>query len=200
MRAWGLRLVAASCSAFALACGGGASSDGPEYTARDRGVTTSEPSTEGAEDSMIEALNRRARAGAVTEILHGVEVSDPYRALETESELTTEWIDVQTARTAAAIAEWSNSAMAARLEENLRIGVLGAGDIAGDMAFISRRDGDREQPALYVRSIRTGAERLLIDPTTYGARGALTGTSSRRRGATSRSGSPPTGTSAARCG
>jgi prolyl oligopeptidase len=173
MRVRGLhQLAVLTLTVWAVACGGGAGTDAPEYTARDRGVV-SETTGEGAEESMIEALNRRAREGAVTETLHGVEVSDPYRALETESALTTEWIDVQTARTAGAIAEWSNSAMAARLEENLRIGVLGAGAIAGDSAFISRRDGDREQPALYVRSVRTGTERLLIDPLTYGARGAL---------------------------
>lgn len=154
-----------------LGCAGSATPP-PEYGAND---VVSPAATEPAlEESVIQSLNRRAReAGATTDVLFGFEVSDPYRALETESAITDEWIEVETARTAGAIASWSNSAMGERLEELLRIGVVGAGDVAGDYAFLSRREGEREQPALYVRDLRTSRERVLIDPLTYGERAAL---------------------------
>jgi len=143
----------------------------PEYSASE--VAPSEPSAP-PEESVIQALNRRAReAGAVVERLHGVEVSDPFRALESEGAITSEWIEVQTARTAGRIAEWSSRRMADRLDALLRIGVLGAGDVAGDWIFLSRRDGEREQPAIYVRPVAGGAERLLIDPLVEGERVAL---------------------------
>jgi prolyl oligopeptidase len=168
------RLLVALCVVGgAWACSGSAT-PAPEYGARELSGATDEGTGAMAEESVIVSLNRRAReAGATTDVLHGVEVSDPFRALETDSPITSEWIDVETARTAAAIAGWSNSAMAERLESLLRIGVVGAGDVAGDFAFLTRRDGDREQPALFVRELATGTERLLIDPLTYGERGAL---------------------------
>ena len=57
--------------------------------------------TRGAEavtESDLTRLNARARAGAVTDTLHGVEVEDPFRALEEDSPLTTEWVETQTSR------------------------------------------------------------------------------------------------------
>lgn len=143
----------------------------PEYAAMPRTTTeTTEPVLGPLRD-----LNRRAReAGELTETLHGVEVADPYRALESESALTTEWIEVQTARTAAAIAEWSNAAMRERLDGLLHIGTIGGAAIAGDRVLLSRREGEREQPAIYVRGLTADSpERLLLDPLTYGERAAL---------------------------
>ncbi len=124
--------------------------------------------------SPLEDLNARARAGAVTETLHGVSVDDPYRALEEDSPLTREWIDVQTARTAGAVVEWSRAATSRRLDELLRIGTVGGAAIAGDHVFYQLREGEREQPALMVRGLgATDAARILIDPLTYGEHAAL---------------------------
>jgi prolyl oligopeptidase len=124
--------------------------------------------------SVVQELNRRARAGAVTETIHGVEVADPYRSLEEDSPLTTEWIDVQTARTAAAVASWSRAATSERLEALLRIGTVGGGAVAGTSVFYQLREGDREQPALMVRGTAAGSTaRILVDPQTLGAHAAL---------------------------
>lgn len=124
--------------------------------------------------SPLEELNARARAGAVTETIHGVEVEDPYRALEEDSDLTHEWIDVQTARTAAAVVQWSRPATSRRLDELLHIGTVGGATVAGDHVFYQLREGDREQPALMVRGLgASDAARVLIDPLTYGERAAL---------------------------
>ncbi len=125
--------------------------------------------------SPIELLNHRARAGAVTETIHGVAVDDPYRALEADDALTHEWIDVQTARTASAIVGWSRPSTSRRLDELLRIGSVSGALVAGSQVFYLRREGDREQPALYVRrtSEPDTSARVLVDPLTYGDRAAL---------------------------
>ena len=161
------RLIALSLLAALSGCGGGASTE-----------PTPEPATTGSETAVtlspLEELNARARAaGATTETLHGVEVEDPYRALETESELTSEWIRWQSERTTQALAGWTHEATGARLRELLSIGTVGGAQTAGDWVLYTRREGDREQPALFVRPVRGGAERMLVDPLTYGERAAL---------------------------
>jgi prolyl oligopeptidase len=124
--------------------------------------------------SPLQRLNARARAaGATTETLHGVDVSDPFRALESDSEITREWIEWQTARTREAVAAWSRPAMEARIREVLSIGAIGGGATAGHWVVYARRDPDREQPALYVQPVAGGAARILVDPLTYGERAAL---------------------------
>lgn len=128
---------------------------------------------ERTEPSELQALNARARQGAVTETLHGVEISDPYRSLETESDETRAWIDAQTARTNGRLSEWADPGAARRLDTLLSIGTLGAPQVAGERLFYTKREGEREQPALYVREGGRLREAPLIDPLTYGERAAL---------------------------
>jgi len=139
-----------------IACGG---------TQPSAATTPDEPDTEDA----LHALNAEAREGAVTETLHGVEVADPYRALETESPLTTRWIEAQSARTEEALPE--DEGRRARVEALLQIGALGGVRVGGERVFYELREGEREQPALMVRI--GDAEHLLIDPTSFGERAAL---------------------------
>src|SRR5690606_4223621 len=127
----------------------------------------------------IQELNARARAaGETTETLHGVEIADPFRALESDSEITTEWIERQSERSREAIASWTRPGVAERIAELLSIGTIGGAAIGGDVVVYSRRDAGREQPALFVQALsRTGAPagepRMLLDPQTYGERAAL---------------------------
>ncbi|HEY8432051.1 MAG TPA: prolyl oligopeptidase family serine peptidase [Sandaracinaceae bacterium] len=123
--------------------------------------------------SEVQSLNARARQGAVTETLHGLEIADPYRALEEDSELTRAWIEAQTARTDAALAAWTDPSARRRLDTLLSIGVIGGPVVAGDRLFYTKREGDREQPALYVREGDRLREQPLIDPLTWGERAAL---------------------------
>ena len=124
--------------------------------------------------SPLEDLNARARAGSVTETLQGVAVEDPYRSLEDDTPLTHEWIDVQTARTAAAVTSWSRAATSRRLDELLRIGSVSGAVVAGEHTFYLLREGEREQPALMMRGLAaTDTARVLIDPMTYGEHAAL---------------------------
>jgi prolyl oligopeptidase len=155
--------------AFALAagaCGGAPSSPPPE-------PTTGGESRRRTERSDVQRLNARAREGAVTETLHGVEIADPYRALEQDSALTREWIEAQTARTAAVLDEWRDPEAAERLATLLSIGVIGSPVVAAERVFYTKREGEREQPALYVREDGALSDEPLVDPLAYGERAAL---------------------------
>ncbi len=128
---------------------------------------TEVPSTD--PHAALHAINQEARAGGVVETLHGVEVRDPYRSLETESDLTTRWVEQQTSATRAALPVTDEAR--ARMRTLLGIGSLGSVVGAGERVFFQRREGDREQP-LYL--VRVGdAEHVLIDPTLHGERAAL---------------------------
>ena len=121
------------------ACGGGGATD-----------ETTVPRPERDPHADLHELNERARAGAVTETLHGVEVEDPYRALETESDLTREWIETQTNRTREALP--ADEEATARMRELLGIGSISRVAGAGSRVFFQRREGDREQPLYMVRT------------------------------------------------
>lgn len=144
--------------------------------------STAEPAdtddTTGHEDtshdlSLVQRLNATARRGAVTETLHGVEVEDPYRALEEESETTSAWIDAQTARTEAVLGQWAVPGAPERLRTLLGIGSLGPPVVAGDRLFYTKREGERERPALFLRDGGTLRDEPIVDPAEYGERAAL---------------------------
>src|SRR4051812_24736924 len=117
----------------------------------------------------------KAKVQIVEETLHGTKISDPYRWLEnandpdtqqfTRDELayTRTMLDKQPQR------ERINS----RLTELLTIGSIGTPSVRGDIYFYSRRDGNQNQPILYVRQGVNGKDRVLIDPNTLSADGTV---------------------------
>lgn len=118
----------------------------------------------------LHEVNRRAReAGAVTDTIHGVEVADPFRALETDSEITREWIEAQQTRSAREIV--LGPSLRDRLATLFEIGSIGRVSVGGSRVFFERREGDAQQPRTYVRVGER--EHLLLDPTTFGERAAL---------------------------
>lgn len=104
----------------------------------------------------------------VVEVLHGVEMHDPYRWLEDgESEETTTWSDAQNTRTRAVLdALPSRPALHDRLLGLLQVGLVGAPRVAGDRVFTLEREGDRDQFVLVVRSAvdATVPARTVVDP------------------------------------
>jgi prolyl oligopeptidase len=122
----------------------------------------------------LDALNRRALAGAVTDDVHGLKVPDPFRALEADTELTRGWIAAQTARTERALAAGRDPQMEQRLTELLAIGSLDDAAIAGERMFVMRREGTREQAALYALEPKGSMpEAPLVDPLTFSPRAAI---------------------------
>jgi prolyl oligopeptidase len=101
----------------------------------------------------------------VVELLHGVEVPDPYRWLEDgASDRTRSWVAAQQARTRAYLdALPERPAVAERLREALDCGALGVIVPRGRWRLFTRRSPGMNQPALYVLD-ESGAERLLVDP------------------------------------
>ena len=100
------------------------------------------------------------------EVLHGVEVADPHRWLESDDPEVTAWCDAQNLRTRAVLdALPSRERWHARLTELLRAGQSGAPSVRGDVVFSVDRWGDHDQAVLVVRRGLDEAEgRVLLDP------------------------------------
>jgi prolyl oligopeptidase len=106
-------------------------------------------------------------AEPVTETLHGVEVTDPYRWLEDQnSPRTRAWIDEQTAYTRAyldAIPGREQIRERARALLALKQVISEPWNI-GDRYFFLKNREDREQPAIVMREGLFGPETVLVDP------------------------------------
>jgi prolyl oligopeptidase len=121
----------------------------------------------------IARLNAEARRGVATDIVHGMAVEDPYRALEADTPETRAWIAAQTSRTRAALSALSDRRAAERLEALLGIGSVASVAVGGERVFVTLREGKREQAALYVIEDGKLASEPLVDPLARGGRAAL---------------------------
>jgi prolyl oligopeptidase len=113
------------------------------------------------------------RADGVVDLLHGEWIADPYRWLEDgESEETATWTEAQNFATRRYLdAVPSRGAIRRRLEQLLSIGAISAPTPARGWYFYQRREGTQNQPVLYVRKGREGADRVLLDPNQLDAEG-----------------------------
>jgi prolyl oligopeptidase len=115
------------------------------------------------------------RAEIVEEVLHGRSNRDPYRWLEDDaSPAVAVWVAAQNAYTATQLdTRPERTAIAAGLAEALAIGVISPPAEREGRFFYIRREGDENQPRLYVREGRDGPERVVFDPNTAGGTVAL---------------------------
>jgi prolyl oligopeptidase len=103
----------------------------------------------------------------VVDVLHGVEVPDPYRWLEDDDDpAVAAWCDAQNERTRAVIdALPSRERWHARLVELLRAGQSAAPSVRGERTFSLDRWGDHDQAVLVVRDgIDQATGAVLLDP------------------------------------
>lgn len=103
----------------------------------------------------------------VTEVLHGVEVTDPYRWLEDQnSPRTREWIEEQTAYTRAYFdAIPGREQIRERVRELMAFKeVISEPWNVGDRYFFLKRQEDRDQPVIVMRNGLFGEETVLVDP------------------------------------
>src|ERR1700694_134746 len=103
----------------------------------------------------------------VTETLHGVEITDPYRWLEDQnSPRTRAGIEEQTAYTRAYLeAIPGREKIRERVKELFGVkGVVSEPWNVGDRYFFLQRQKDREQPVIVMRKGLFGEETLLVDP------------------------------------
>lgn len=106
------------------------------------------------------------RPEPMTEILHGVAVTDPYRWLEdSSSERTRNWLQEQVAYTQAYLhVILGRDRIKKRVEELLTVESLSAPIKAGSRYFFLKRTPYQEQPVITMREGFTGKDVPLIDP------------------------------------
>lgn len=105
-------------------------------------------------------------AEAVTELLHGVEITDQYRWLEDqESSRTRQWIAAQTryARTYLDSIPHRDR-IRHRIRELLDVETCDSLLKSGNYYFFRKRAPGQEQPSIYMREGVDGPDQLLVDP------------------------------------
>ena len=106
----------------------------------------------------------------VTEVLHGVRVTDPYRWLEDQnSPSTRRWIEEQTDYARNYFDHIpGRERIRKRIEEFLAIETYDSLQKTGTRYFYRRRLPFQEQPCIYMREGADGKDELLVDPLTLG--------------------------------
>ena len=107
----------------------------------------------------------------VTDILHGVAITDPYRWLEDQnSPRTRAWIEEQTRYARAYLDNIpGREEIRKRIRDLLAVETHDSILKAGNRYFFRKRLTDREQPSIYVREGAEGEDQLLIDPSSLGS-------------------------------
>jgi prolyl oligopeptidase len=102
----------------------------------------------------------------VTEVLHGVEITDPYRWLEDQQALQTrEWLKEQARYMRAYLdAIPDRERIRNRVEELLAVEMISDPWKVGNRYFYSKRPGHGEQALIVMREGEMGNEHLLFDP------------------------------------
>jgi prolyl oligopeptidase len=102
----------------------------------------------------------------ITEVLHGVEITDPYRWLEDQnSPRTRKWIEEQTAYTRAYMdAIPGRESIRKRVEELLAVETVSELWKVRNRYFFLKRGPHHEQPAIVMREGDSGPDFILIDP------------------------------------
>ena len=107
----------------------------------------------------------------VTEVLHGVEVTDPYRWLEDQnSPRTRAWLEEQTAYTRSYLdAIPGREQIRLRVRELLALKpVISDPWNVGDRYFFLKHYENQEQPVIVVKNGLFGDETVLVDPALRG--------------------------------
>ena len=120
----------------------------------------------GEESGPVMPLPPPTRAQDIVDVVHGVEVPDPYRWLEDQDAPETRaWIDTQNAFTDSVLHVLSGRdefrATAARVIER---DIVGLPSERGGRYFFERRQAGDDLSVLYVRQGIDGADEVLVDP------------------------------------
>ncbi len=115
------------------------------------------------------------RADAVKDLIHGVEVADPFRWLEDAKAPDVQaWMKAQDDLTRAALKRLpERDAIAARLRELFYIDTVSAPRHRRGRYFLSRRHASKEKSIVYWKQGKQGAEKVLFDPNTWSEDGSV---------------------------
>lgn len=102
----------------------------------------------------------------VTENIHGVTITDPYRWLEDqEAPETRKWIDEQNAYTRSILDRLpGRDQIASRMSELLKVDVVGVPIERNERLFYTERKADQDLAVIRLRDERSGKDEVLIDP------------------------------------
>src|SRR5215472_5862908 len=116
-----------------------------------------------------------ARVDNVTETIHGVQITDPYRWLEDQnSPETRAWIDAENDYTQSVFSSLpGRDQIHQRLEKLLKIDTIFAPRVRGGRYFFSKRRADQNQPVFYMREGANGKDQVLLDPNTMSPDGSI---------------------------
>jgi len=106
------------------------------------------------------------RREPVTDVLHGVEITDPYRWLEDQQAPETRaWIDAQNEYTKKMLDGFPGRArLEQRLTELMKVDSVGVPTERNGRYFFSKRAADQDLSVLYLRESADGENQVLIDP------------------------------------
>lgn len=115
------------------------------------------------------------RAETIHDTLFGTDVEDPYRWLEdAKSPEVQAWMTAQDAHARAELAKLpGRDDFAKRLEALLYAGQVSLPYARGGRLFYSKRPAGKEKSILFWREGETGAEHVLLDPTTLSSDGSV---------------------------
>ncbi len=107
----------------------------------------------------------------VREVVHGVEITDPYRWLEDQnSPETRSWIDAENAYTKSQLAKLpGREEIKQRLNALVKIDSMSSPMVENGRYFFFKRHADQDQAVLYMRGGLKGKDEILIDPLTMSA-------------------------------
>jgi prolyl oligopeptidase len=107
-----------------------------------------------------------AQADTVVDVLHGARIADPYRWLENwDDPKTQEWTLAQDQFTRSTLAELpGRERIHKRLADLLSIGYMSAATPRGGRYFYTKREGEKNQPILWMREGLKGTPKIMVDP------------------------------------
>jgi prolyl oligopeptidase len=117
----------------------------------------------------------RAKIAPVEDTIHGRKIVDPYRYLENPNDPDTKlYVEEELNYTRAILDPLpGRDKINARLSQLLMIGTVGAPQLGGKYYFHTRREGNQNQPILYVREGLNGEDRVLVDVNPLSADGTV---------------------------
>ncbi len=118
-----------------------------------------------AADSTVSSGPPKAKVAPVEDTVQGHKIVDRYRYLENGDDPDTkQYVEQELAYTRSLLDPLpGRDRINARLSQLLTIGTVGAPQIGGKYYFYTRREGNQNQPVLYVREGLDGTDRVLVD-------------------------------------
>lgn len=116
--------------------------------------------------TFAQAVDRpQTRIENVCELIHGIEVCDPYQWLEGDTSEVKQWVDEQNRYSASLLNGISQrTAIRKRLFDLYKLHSRSLPYVYGNRYFFTEGGGELEQRVLYVQEGKDGIPRVLIDP------------------------------------